>query len=47
MVVLGEQWDALNNATAKFQATVTDPKAQVLPTYNLVLGLVRVAAYST
>ena len=41
MVVLGEQWDALNNATAKFQAEVTDPRAQVLPTYNLVLGLVR------
>ncbi|EKM48460.1 uncharacterized protein PHACADRAFT_266349 [Phanerochaete carnosa HHB-10118-sp] len=39
LFVAGEQWDALNNATAKFQAEVTDPKAQVLPTYNLATGL--------
>ncbi|GJE93063.1 FAD dependent oxidoreductase [Phanerochaete sordida] len=35
---VGDNWDALNNATAKFQAEVTDPKAQILPTYNIFAG---------
>lgn len=35
---LGDNWEKLNEATAKFQAEVTDPKAQVLPTYNVAEG---------
>lgn len=35
-------FDEVNSAILKFQQTVTDPKAAVLPTYNTVGDVVRV-----
>ncbi|GJE93074.1 FAD dependent oxidoreductase [Phanerochaete sordida] len=35
---IGDNWDAFNNATVKFQAEVTDPKAQILPSFNTLVG---------
>ena len=34
--------DAVNDATFKFSSNVTDPKAQIITTYNFVLGEVSV-----
>ena len=41
ITITQENLEAVNNATVKFSQTVTDPKAAVLPTYNFVLGAVR------
>ncbi|KAI0649785.1 FAD-binding domain-containing protein [Trametes meyenii] len=38
ITITQDQLDKVNDATVKFSKTVTDPKAQVLPTYNFVLG---------
>ncbi|KAI0634577.1 FAD-binding domain-containing protein [Trametes polyzona] len=38
ITITADQLDKVNAATVKFSQTVTDPKAQVLPTYNYVLG---------
>ncbi|KAH9848116.1 FAD-binding domain-containing protein [Lenzites betulinus] len=38
ITITEDQLDKVNDATVKFSQTVTDPKAQVLPTYNFVLG---------
>ncbi|KIP04819.1 hypothetical protein PHLGIDRAFT_75249 [Phlebiopsis gigantea 11061_1 CR5-6] len=38
MTITGDHLDAVSNATTKFSATVTDPKAAILPTYNFLLG---------
>ena len=43
MTITGLHLDEVNNATVKFQQSVSDPKAAVLPTYNFVLGAVRAA----
>ncbi len=36
-----DQLDKVNNATFVFSNTVTDPKAQIITTYNFLLGEVR------
>ncbi|KAI0819872.1 FAD-binding domain-containing protein [Trametes gibbosa] len=38
ITITEDQLNKANDATVKFSQTVTDPKAQVLPTYNFVLG---------
>ncbi|KAH9903227.1 FAD-binding domain-containing protein [Cubamyces lactineus] len=38
ITITEDQLDKVNEATVKFSQTVTDPKAQVLPTYNHLLG---------
>ncbi|KAI8988985.1 FAD-binding domain-containing protein [Trametes punicea] len=38
ITITEDQLDKVNAATVKFAQTVTDPKAQVLPTYSFVLG---------
>ncbi|CDO76772.1 hypothetical protein BN946_scf184978.g1 [Trametes cinnabarina] len=38
ITITADQLDKVNAATVKFAQTVTDPKAQVLPTYNFLLG---------
>ncbi|KAI0357738.1 FAD-binding domain-containing protein [Trametes cingulata] len=38
ITITEDQLDKVNAATVKFSQTVTDPKAQVLPTYNFLLG---------
>ncbi|KAI9069033.1 FAD-binding domain-containing protein [Trametes sanguinea] len=38
ITITEDQLDKVNAATVKFAQTVTDPKAQVLPTYNFLLG---------
>ncbi|OSD00999.1 FAD-binding domain-containing protein [Trametes coccinea BRFM310] len=38
ITITEDQLDKVNAATVKFAQTVNDPKAQVLPTYNFLLG---------
>ena len=45
MTILGTHLDDVSNATVKFQQTVTDPKAAILPTYNFLLGSVSHAPF--
>ena len=40
MVVLGQYIDQVNKATANFAANVTDPKAQIITTYDYQQGVV-------
>lgn len=40
MVILGEYFDAVSAAVAKFSANVTDTKAAILPTYGAADGIV-------
>lgn len=41
MIVLGQFVDQVNRATANFAANVTDPKAQIITTYDYEQGTVR------
>lgn len=41
--ITGDHLPEVSAATAKFASQVTDPKAAVLPTYNFVQGVVRIA----
>ncbi|EIW53224.1 FAD-binding domain-containing protein [Trametes versicolor FP-101664 SS1] len=38
ITITEDQLDKVNAATVKFSQSVTDPKAQILPTYNFLLG---------
>lgn len=40
ITIPGEHISAVNEATAHFTATVTDPKAQIITTYSVVAGQV-------
>ena len=40
ITITADHLDEVNNATVKFQQTVTDPKAAVLPTFNSILAIV-------
>ena len=41
ITITGDHLDEVNAATVKFSQTVTDPRAAILPTYNSILGAVR------
>lgn len=40
ITIPGEHISAVNEATAHFTATVTDPKAQIITTYSVIAGQV-------
>ena len=44
--MLGQYIDQVNQATANFAANVTDPKAQIITTYDYQQGVVRTCSHS-
>lgn len=45
--MLGQYIDQVNQATANFAANVTDPKAQIITTYDYQQGVVRTCFYQS